>query len=125
MELGHRILELRLEKDIGQKELASYLNVSVGTISNYEHNVHCPDINTLTKLADYFDVSLDYLACRTDYRKDASALNRPLTTGYSLSDFINSVSTLPPKDVNILVEQLELLLIRNSANKSTKNKHPD
>lgn len=52
---------LRKKMDIGQKELAAFLNVSVGTISNYENGVHSPDMETLIRIADFYDVSTDYL----------------------------------------------------------------
>ena len=46
---------------IDEKEFASYLHVSVSTVSNYENNVHQPDVPTLIKIADYFNVSIDEL----------------------------------------------------------------
>ena len=61
MTTGRILTELRKEKEIGQKELAVYLNVSVGTVSNYENDVHSPDLSTLCKLADFFGVSVNYL----------------------------------------------------------------
>lgn len=65
MTTGRILTELRKEKEIGQKELAVYLNVSVGTVSNYENDVHSPDLSTLCKLADFFGVTTDYLLGRT------------------------------------------------------------
>ena len=68
-EIGDTLANLRREKGIGQKEMASLLNLSVGTISNYENGVHSPDLNTLCRLADFFDVTADYLLGRTDERR--------------------------------------------------------
>ena len=68
MTTGRILTELRKEKEIGQKELAVYLNVSVGTVSNYENDVHSPDLSTLCKLADFFGVTTDYLLGRTVQR---------------------------------------------------------
>ncbi len=61
MSLGDRIQELRTDKGILQKDLAKLLNVSVATISHYELNVNLPDVETLKKIALYFNVSSDYL----------------------------------------------------------------
>jgi len=61
MEFGEIICALRAEKGIYQKELADYLKVSIGTISNYEQGIHNPDFNTLCGIADFYEVSLDYL----------------------------------------------------------------
>lgn len=63
--LSIRLKLLRKEKGIGQKELAAYLHVSVGTVSNYENGVHSPDVDTLIRIADYYDVSMDCLLGRT------------------------------------------------------------
>ena len=64
--VGQRLSQLRKERELGQKELAALLNMSIGTISNYENNVHAPDLATLCKLADFFQVTTDYLLGRTD-----------------------------------------------------------
>ncbi len=60
--------KLRDEKSISQKQLADVISVSQQSINKYEnHNIE-PDISTLIKLADYFDVSVDYLVGHTDIR---------------------------------------------------------
>ncbi len=56
-----QINKLRRERDISQKELANYLNVSQAQISKYESGLNEPDIGTLIKLAEFFHVSLDTL----------------------------------------------------------------
>jgi C_GCAxxG_C_C family probable redox protein len=69
MSLGSTIYALRTEKKMPQKTVAQYLNVSVSTVSNYEVDRHTPDIETLSKLADLFEVSVDYIIGRTDLRQ--------------------------------------------------------
>ena len=64
MKIGAAISDLRKERNISQKELAAYLHVSIGTISNYENGVRYPDLEKVCKLADFFDVSVDYLLGR-------------------------------------------------------------
>ena len=51
MELGNLLASLRKERGVLQKEVATYLNVTVATVSNYEKGVHAPDLNTLSMLA--------------------------------------------------------------------------
>lgn len=54
--------ELRTSADISRSTLAKALNVSVGTISNYENNLRVPhDTETWRRIANYFNVSVDYL----------------------------------------------------------------
>lgn len=65
-ELKDKIKKERLNKGLSQPELAKIMNVSKQTISNWENGNRIPDILTLKKLADFFNVSTDYLLCRTD-----------------------------------------------------------
>ncbi|GAF66467.1 putative transcriptional regulator [Bacillus sp. TS-2] len=66
---GERLKELRLEKGIYQKEIADLLNIHIRQVQNYEKNESDPPTSKLIKLADFFNVSLDYMAGRSDNRK--------------------------------------------------------
>jgi len=66
---GDILKELRLEKDLTQEQLANIFNTGKASISHYESNKRFPDVHTIEKLADYFDVTVDYLLGRTDDRK--------------------------------------------------------
>ena len=57
---------IREDNDIKQKEIAQYLNVSQNTYSQYETGVISLTAEVLLKLADYYDVSIDYLLDRTN-----------------------------------------------------------
>lgn len=56
---------IREDNDIRQKEIAAYLNVSQNTYSQYETGVIALTAEILIKLADYYNVSIDYLLDRT------------------------------------------------------------
>jgi transcriptional regulator with XRE-family HTH domain len=60
---------IREDRDIRQKEIAEYLNVSQNTYSQYETGVIPLTANVLIKLADYYKVSVDYLLDRTNNPK--------------------------------------------------------
>lgn len=64
-----RLKELRNEKRLNQEILAAKLNVSQSTISAYEIGERMPDLKTLVAIANFFDVSLDYLAGLTDAKR--------------------------------------------------------
>lgn len=53
--------ELRSEKGIGQVELANRIGVSKGIVSLWENGLREPNMYSLIKLADFFDVSIDEL----------------------------------------------------------------
>ena len=61
-----RLKELRKAKGISQLKLATDLNTNQNTISRYETGEREPGILELIKIADYFDVSIDYLVGRSD-----------------------------------------------------------
>ena len=60
---------LREDRDIRQRTIAEYLNVSQNTYSQYENGVISLTAEMLIKLADYYGVSVDYLLDRTDNPK--------------------------------------------------------
>ncbi|MDE5721877.1 MAG: helix-turn-helix domain-containing protein [Clostridia bacterium] len=61
-----RLKQLRESNNITQLRLALDLGTNQNTISRYETGEREADYSMLIKIADYFNVSLDYLLCRTD-----------------------------------------------------------
>ena len=61
---GAILKDLRLEKGLSQTQLAASLSVSKGIISMWENGKREPTLFYLIKLADFFNVSIDYLAGR-------------------------------------------------------------
>ena len=68
MRFSEILQDLREDRDISRKELAAYLNISLSTIGMYEQGRREPNIEMLIKIADYFNVSLDFLVGR-DFTK--------------------------------------------------------
>lgn len=64
--LGKTIKELRLEEGISQRELGNRLNVCNQTVSFWESGQREPDLDTLLKIAKYFQVSTDFLLGNED-----------------------------------------------------------
>jgi len=65
MSIGERIAELRDGRGWTQEQLAALLGISRASLSHYEKNRREPDSAALTKIADVFKVSVDYLVGRT------------------------------------------------------------
>lgn len=57
---------LRLNHKLSQQKLADILHISQQSIYKYENDITSPDIETLTRMADYFNTSIDYLVGHTD-----------------------------------------------------------
>ena len=58
--------DIRIDRDIRQKDIAAYLNVSQNTYSQYETGVISLTAEVLIKLSDYYGASIDYLLDRTN-----------------------------------------------------------
>ncbi len=65
-ETGNRLRKLREGLGISQAKLAAIAGATQATINRYETGYSSPPLKILIWYADYFDVSMDYLCCRTD-----------------------------------------------------------
>ena len=72
-----RLTKLRTKAGVSQQAIGDALNVSRWAVHNYEAGKNRPDFDGLIALADYFDVSLDYLVGRSD-RRERNPSGRPL-----------------------------------------------
>lgn len=84
--LGERIAELRKRKKLSQYDLAERLGFSRGKLANYEQGSRQPDFETLKHIADFFEVSIDYLLDRTD---DPTPDNTNIKPSTAFHDFDN------------------------------------
>jgi transcriptional regulator with XRE-family HTH domain len=120
--LGDMIAELRKDRNLLQKDLARLLNVTIGTISNYETNVHAPDIESLIKLADFFDISTDYMLERIKFKPSLKQLNTAIIDHEggetSLGEVLNMISKLTPKSQQALTAHIELLQLKDKQKNS-------
>ena len=64
-----RIRNLREDSDLNQATVADYLSVSQRAYSRYETGERAIPVEALSKLADYYNVSVDYLIGRTDRKR--------------------------------------------------------
>lgn len=98
-----RIAELRKEKNMTLKELGTVLGIRDNTLSQYETGKRNPQLGLLQEIANFFNVSLEYLTCDTDKRdyelksdSDAISLLKsisdPKTSGISQSNLSNETA---------------------------------
>lgn len=67
--VGKRLRLLRTERELTQEELGKVLGVGKTTISQYESEVRKPDADMLKRIAQFFDVSVDYLLGLTEEKR--------------------------------------------------------
>ncbi len=68
---------LRLNSGLSQFEVSRALHLARKTISNYECGYREPDLATSIEIADFFQVSLDYLCGRTTQRQNSNVIQYP------------------------------------------------
>ena len=112
-EFGDMLSELRHDRNLIQAELALEIYVTPGTISNYESNVHYPDVEKLKQLADFFNVTTDYLLGRSKCSLSPAILEQKISDGRSWSEIIKDVQSLSPS------RQRTLLLMLNEMKTAT------
>lgn len=66
--LSQRLRECRKAKGLSQMQVATYCDITEKAYQNYELMTREPRIEILVRIADLFEVSLDYLAGRTDQK---------------------------------------------------------
>jgi transcriptional regulator with XRE-family HTH domain len=75
---AQRLKQLRADRKINQIELAQKMGVTQGTVGKWETGRRIPDTEMLVKLADFFDVTLDYLFGRKTYNSQVALVARGL-----------------------------------------------
>lgn len=68
-DIGIRLKKLRLSRDITQKRFGEMFGLAESTIGMYERDERKPDYETLIRIADYFEVSIDYLLGRDQHNE--------------------------------------------------------
>ena len=66
VKIGNFLKELRKENGKTQEEIAEMFGVSSRSVSRWENGNTMPDLGILVELADFYNVSIDYILCRTD-----------------------------------------------------------
>lgn len=93
--LGEILAELRRDKGLRQRDLAELLHVTPGTISNYEKNVHLPDVEKLIDLANYFHVTTDYLLGRCESNLSVDVFHEIVAEKKTIGELIQELRQLP------------------------------
>ena len=118
MELSEILKELRLEAGLTQKELANKIKIGQSTIVGYEKGEREATLTNLSRYADYFNVSIDFLAGRVDDFGSRTVALMGDTTTADERDLLEVYRTLSPE----LRETLWGLLATWTPSKTLKSK---
>lgn len=107
MTFGQKLQQLREEKRLLQKDLAEALEITQRAVSFYESDDRFPkDPISLVKIADFYNVSLDWLLSRTEHRECSKNINTEDKIDISslsvedklkIKDYVNMVKKLKQK----------------------------
>ncbi|MED5099304.1 helix-turn-helix transcriptional regulator [Niallia circulans] len=86
MNFPERLRQLRKSANISQQTLGNAMNVTKVSISGYETGNRKPDTDTLQKLADYFDVSTDYLLGRSEAKETRASYHSKVSDNSMTSE---------------------------------------
>lgn len=115
-----RIRDLREDADLTQKEVGIKLNMSQSQYQKYESGFVTPSINVLLSIAELYDVSLDYLLNRTNYKKVVQA-ETMRSKNNRLISYYNRLS-LEDQDY-IMGKMVELYKEKDTSKKGKSERH--
>ena len=101
MDLHSRITELRKQKSWSQSELAKQIQVSREIVGRYERGDAVPSIDIARRMADAFEVSLDYLVGATEKKLNKETINR-----------IEEVDKMKPDDKKMVFAFLDAFITK-------------
>jgi len=117
---GEILAELRQDRKMTQKDLAQAMFVTVGTISNYENGVHYPDVDKLLSLADYFNVTTDYLLGRCKANVSPDAFDESIIGEKTMGQLVNDIRNLNRsrrQALAIILDDMKLATMVNRYNR--------
>jgi transcriptional regulator with XRE-family HTH domain len=118
---GQRIRTLRVKKGLSQKVFAEMVGMRGATLSRYENDKRLYQCDTLIKIADALDTSIDYLLGRTDISASIQRLTLDADASSNEISFIEAYSKLEFDDQNLMMERLMTIYdIRKKDNKPDK-----
>lgn len=110
-----RLKQLRIEKELLQKDVAAKINITTSAYGFYEQGKRMPDAEILIELADFFDVSIDYLLGKSDILNPYKINSTENSKAYYYLD----TSNLPDEGIEKVKEYIDLL--RHKYNKDNNS----
>lgn len=120
MEIGSRLAELRKKHNLSQKKFSELLNISSGAVGMWETDKRKPDLDMIVVLADFYNVTTDYILCRdstfpiTETKKKLSQPAQKLISTFSQLNEDNQ-DILIGKAKDLLREQIHDAQLSNDA----------
>ena len=103
------IKEMREDRDLKQKDVARALEISQQTYSNYENGVSELPLRHLVRLAEFYNISTDYIIGRTKFRGSVEGYNVSFTDTATVGDFLSNAMSLSDAKRKSLLQYCKFL----------------
>lgn len=107
--MENRVRELRKSRGINQETLAAFVGVSQQTISKIERNINALGIDLLIQLADYFNVTTDYILGLFNEKRNLQRENRMNNRLENYYDLVIEYEELSPYNQEVLMHIMKTL----------------
>lgn len=113
MNFGDILKKLRQDNNLTQDELAKKINTSRSNIANYENGKNKPSVEVLEKLSELFNVSTDYLLCKSEIKNPEQIIDPDkLDIGLNLKDY-----TPPTEEQKKKIEEFARFVLQENKKK--------
>lgn len=109
--VAERLIQLREKRNLSQRNVAIRANISNSSLSRIEFATSLPDATSLFALANFFNVSCDYLLGRTDNPKMNNEEYEPLSS--IQESIIHKVTVLPTEDLYLVDGYIDKIIEKN------------
>ena len=109
IDISTKLRDLRLEKNLKQKEVAKALNIATNTLSQFENNKGRPSLDVLLAFADFFGCSIDYLVGREDDFGNVSVSSNPSDLSKDEKTLLERFRKLGPFERESILVQIDAL----------------
>ncbi|MBP5431556.1 helix-turn-helix transcriptional regulator, partial [Ruminococcus sp.] len=106
---AENLKKLRKNKGLTQVQFAQIFNISSGTIAMWETNKRIPDTSMLIKIAEFFNVTVDYLLGKDNTSSDEK-IKDPAEDDQDLVILNRNAKKLPPENRKLLIDMAKAML---------------
>ncbi|MCP4136211.1 MAG: helix-turn-helix transcriptional regulator [bacterium] len=115
MNIGEKLRKMRKMNDLSQAELSKRISVHATNIARYESNKQKPTIDVLKKIADYYDVTIDYFLSENDDIKPASKIRDKV-----LLEKFEKIEDFDEDEKRIIIELIDAFIAKHEMKKLIK-----
>lgn len=115
---GERLRALRENREKNQTDIANMLGITQQIYSRYERDQTDLPLRHIIKLADYYQVSVDYILGRSAHPKESPEMNQPFFKNVTYGEVNERISSFQPSTKKLLIHYINYLVYLESLRKN-------